>query len=732
MSGVVESPVSKYGKSSEFGVVLDFIQTMISNDTLRQAFNIPHLVMVGRQNMAKTTLINRLIGRYLLPMRRNETANTLQARTTYPIILNLRNGEKTMVEVKCDKYSDIGGEVENPTDDMVEEFLKKVASHLPKEPGTPISKTPVNVTLQGPNLTTLTLVDLPGAHFANDDPRMNHVTQSLVLDYIKKNTKSIIVIVSEVGDPTGDSAINLVMQKAADFRSRTICVLTKPDRLRESDDMGRKVALNQSSFTLEDGRFILLRGKDGTDAIEKDWDAEMTRLKEKEWFERHPQYKGIQHLCGIDRLMDTMISLLAQKMITEIPILVRQMRERKTEVEEELKSLADSEVPESSEGKGALVMKVKQNLITQLKTLLFNNTSNITGGEQVRELFNKFQKAIYKVDPLALRSDEEIRRQQRKLEGVAAPLGDSSENSQLLQKLLYEKYTSKTGVTTTGFPGVTTTGFAGVTTTGFPGVTTTGFQGAMPAAVQKTEVQSPVDQLIPITEDLVDNVEKALRKIVQGAIDHSLDKFPSLKQAVEAKVVNKIFDTKREQTIQFIRQFIEMQKKNIDDVFAPIPFPDELSTWEATPILHNKVHACMMSGTVRHLRDLSRKLYPKELIDEIEGRDKLGNYKELDDLRKVKKNVVRCFNVLKMNVCDTVPRCILHFFISQLVDDLERALEQEDLVEFLKEKTEIRDRRKLCRAQFYALQQALPHTDNVLQKLLRMRDRSSARQNLQF
>ena len=58
----------------------------------------------------------------------------------------------------------------------------------------------------------------------------------------------------------------------------------------------------------------------------------MTRLKEKEWFERHPQYKGLLHLCGIDRLMDTMISLLAEKMITEIPILVRQMKERKNEV----------------------------------------------------------------------------------------------------------------------------------------------------------------------------------------------------------------------------------------------------------------------------------------------------------------------------------------------------------------------------------------------------------------
>ena len=99
-----------------------------------------------------------------------------------------------------------------------------------------------NLSASGPNLTTLTLVDLPGAHFANDDIRMNQATQSLVLDYIEKNTKSIIVIVSEVGDPTGDSAINLVMRKAKDFRQRTICVLTKPDKLRESDDMGVKVA----------------------------------------------------------------------------------------------------------------------------------------------------------------------------------------------------------------------------------------------------------------------------------------------------------------------------------------------------------------------------------------------------------------------------------------------------------------------------------------------------------
>ena len=65
----------------------------------------------------------------------------------------------------------------------------------------------------------------------------------------------------------------------------------------------------------------------------------MTRVKEKEWFASHPHYKGILKLCGIDRLMDTMISLLAQKMITEIPVLVREMRERKAKVGDEKSDL---------------------------------------------------------------------------------------------------------------------------------------------------------------------------------------------------------------------------------------------------------------------------------------------------------------------------------------------------------------------------------------------------------
>lgn len=59
--------------------------------------------------------------------------------------------------------------------------------------------------------------------------------------------------------------------------------------------------------------------------------------------------------------------------------------------------LEDSEVPESDEGKGAVAMKLKHNLIKELTKLLFNNTSDMEGGENVRRLFNLFCEAVYKV-----------------------------------------------------------------------------------------------------------------------------------------------------------------------------------------------------------------------------------------------------------------------------------------------------------------------------------------------
>ena len=138
---------------------------------------------------------------------------------------------------------------------------------------------------------------------------------------------------------------------------------------------------------------------------------------------------------------------------------------------------------------------------------------------------------------------------------------------------------------------------------------------------------SPVDQLMPISETLVGDVDATLRNIVQIAIERSLSKFPTLKQAVETKVVNTIFDTKHDQTIQFIRQFLEMQKKSIDVVFAPVPTPHEMSLWESFLTKDNKHHPSMTSKMMSHMKDLGKKLYPEQLVSEMnEARSKTHSF----------------------------------------------------------------------------------------------------------
>lgn len=136
-------------------------------------------------------------------------------------------------------------------------------------------------------------------------------------------------------------------------------------------------------------------------------------------------------------------------------------------------------------------------------------------------------------------------------------------------------------------------------------------------------ISSPIDQLLPISKDLVDSVEKTLRNIVQKTIERSLSKFPTLKKAVEAKVVSTIFDQKRDQTMKFIQQFLEMQKKSIDVVFAPVPTPDEIDQWTSQTLTMrdglSKTHPCMVSKTMNHMKELAQKLYPRHLVNEIEG-----------------------------------------------------------------------------------------------------------------
>ena len=70
-------------------------------------------------------------------------------------------------------------------------------------------------------------------------------------------------------------------------------------------------------------------------------------------------------------------------------------------------------------------------------------------------------------------------------------------------------------------------------------------------------------------------------------------------------------------------------------------------------------------------------------------------------------------------MANTVPRAVQHFFIDQLLQEMGKPLEDhKELVLYLKEAKEVEEKRKRCRAQYEALEELLPQTDAVIQKLL--------------
>ena len=129
----------------------------------------------------------------------------------------------------------------------------------------------------------------------------------------------------------------------------------------------------------------------------------------------------------------------------------------------------------------------------------------------------------------------------------------------------------------------------------------------------------------------MNNVKETLREIVQDAINKGMSKFPTLKQVVKAKVVNKILDTKRAQTIEFIKLFLEMQKMSTDVVLPPVPLPDELDVWDSTYVTYSNRervrHPSMISKTMNHVKHLSPKMYPDDITRDIESAGPSSNDK---------------------------------------------------------------------------------------------------------
>ncbi|KAH7912598.1 P-loop containing nucleoside triphosphate hydrolase protein [Hygrophoropsis aurantiaca] len=102
----------------------------------------------------------------------------------------------------------------------------------------PFSRNVVCVDLEGPDLTDLSFIDLPGI-IQNADAGIVNLVEDLVISHIKGNT-IILVALPMTDDIENQKALRLARQEDADGR-RTIGVLTKPDMLGSGSTKAREL-----------------------------------------------------------------------------------------------------------------------------------------------------------------------------------------------------------------------------------------------------------------------------------------------------------------------------------------------------------------------------------------------------------------------------------------------------------------------------------------------------------
>ncbi|KAJ7189190.1 P-loop containing nucleoside triphosphate hydrolase protein [Mycena filopes] len=181
------------------------------------------------------------------------------------------------------------------------------------------SKNVVCIDLEGPELTDLQFVDLPGI-IQNAKPDMVRLVEEMVVENIRGNCL-ILVAIPMTDDIENQKAMSLAREQDPKG-NRTIGVLTKPDLISAGSTKSRALWLD----VIEGRRHPLLHGyyctrQPDEEERAKGMTASEARRAEIDFFATAPGWSTSteQNRFGTDTLISTLSSLLVQIIVEKLP-----------------------------------------------------------------------------------------------------------------------------------------------------------------------------------------------------------------------------------------------------------------------------------------------------------------------------------------------------------------------------------------------------------------------------
>jgi hypothetical protein len=352
----------------------------------------PSIIVIGEQSSGKSSVLESLSGGI-------KFATGDDTVTRCPLQLSMKNNPdmsniKASIQIKLDNEtkSICINDAINNGDEIVNTVIK-YTSYARGDKS--ISHKLIEILVEGPELSDLTLIDLPGLvqKSPDDEPDLKDDIYKLVSDYIK-NPDNIIIIVA---DGNRDLQTIVGINEAQEYDKqleRTICVLTKIDKELTND--GVETDKKIESFTKKlngEGKiklplgFVAVRNRIGADGNDS---YKLIRKREENIMNKLPNVK--QECKGIPALINKLVYIQGKRLEDIIPEQEAKLISEKHKVENDIKNIPIIVKLKSQWEKKKYYDTLLDELVKLYETTCRSNyiphKQNLPDGDEHNEIYN--------------------------------------------------------------------------------------------------------------------------------------------------------------------------------------------------------------------------------------------------------------------------------------------------------------------------------------------------------
>ncbi|KAK0627952.1 P-loop containing nucleoside triphosphate hydrolase protein [Immersiella caudata] len=308
---------------AEQRALLDTIETL-KGLGLGEFVDLPQLVVVGDQSAGKSSVLEA-ISRVRFPIKDGIC-------TRFATELALRRGHHPKIEVKVQsKISSTPFSRSGFENGDLPRIVEEAKQHMGiGEGSTGFSEDVLHIKIIGPDMPQLTLVDLPGffhSETENQSASGIAIANRLAEKYMRQENSIILAVISAAAEAAQQTVLGQT-QRHDPARSRTLGIITKPDKVEPDSDNERaylRMAQNEeATHKLALGWHVLRnRAQKETSSADAERDE-----KEKLFFESGVWSVISPQDRGIETLREKLSQVLLQHIQRQLPSLITSIDEQ--------------------------------------------------------------------------------------------------------------------------------------------------------------------------------------------------------------------------------------------------------------------------------------------------------------------------------------------------------------------------------------------------------------------